>query len=149
MTCRPTPTSAALGRVCSGGTSISRSSVAAARQASRQPPLSSSIVNARGSTVSMGTEPLRTRTLHFLHVPWPPQVESIAIPFHDAASTPVGPGGPRTSPPAGRNCRPPPPVPAAAAASLIPPPWSAKGGGGVGGTGRSPTGSEEGGPVGE
>ena len=30
---------------------------------------------------------------HFLHVPYPPQVESIAIPFQDAASnalTPVG-----------------------------------------------------------
>ena len=31
--------------------------------------------------------------LHFLQVPYPPHVESIAIPFHDAASnalTPVG-----------------------------------------------------------
>src|SRR6185312_2518371 len=149
MTCRPTPTSAALGRVCSGGTSISRSSVAAARQASRQPPLSSSIVNARGSTVSMGTEPLRTRTLHFLHVPWPPQVESIAIPFHDAASNTVVPAGTRTSPPSGRNCSRTLPVPAAAAASLIRHPWSANERGGVWGTGRFPTGSEEGGPVGE
>src|SRR6185312_5429170 len=149
MTWRPTPTSAALGRVWSGGTSISRSSVAAARQARRQPPFSSSMVKARGSTLSIGTEPLRTRTLHFLHVPWPPQVESIAIPFHDAASNTVVPAGTRTSPPSGRNCSRTLPVPAAAAASLIRHPWSANERGGVWGTGRFPTGSEEGGPVGE
>ncbi len=37
-----------------------------------------------------------TRILHFLHVPWPPQVESIAIPFQLAASNRVTPCGTRT-----------------------------------------------------
>ena len=50
ITWRPTPTSAAFGRVCSGGTSTTRSSRAGARQASRQPSRSSSGLNARGST---------------------------------------------------------------------------------------------------
>ena len=50
ITWRPTPTSAAFGRVCSGGTSITSSPRAGARQASRQPSRSSSGVNARGST---------------------------------------------------------------------------------------------------
>ena len=35
-------------------------------------------------------------TLHLWQVPWPPQVESIAMPFHDAASKTVTPGGTRT-----------------------------------------------------
>ena len=69
MTWRPTPAIAALGRVCSGGTSTTRSSRAAARQASRQPSRSSSGVNARGSIVEIGTSPETTRTLHFLQVP--------------------------------------------------------------------------------
>ena len=30
--------------------------------------------------------PSVTLILHFLQVPWPPQVESIATPFHDPAS---------------------------------------------------------------
>ena len=33
-----------------------------------------------------------TRTLHLWQVPWPPQVESIAMPFHDAESKTVTPG---------------------------------------------------------
>ena len=37
------------------------------------------------------------RTRHFLQVPWPPQVESMATPFQDAASNTVTPGGTRTS----------------------------------------------------
>ena len=41
--------------------------------------------------------PSRTRTLHFLQVPWPPQVESIAMPFQLAASKTLTPGGTRTS----------------------------------------------------
>ena len=61
------------------------------------------MVNARGSTVSIGIAPEITRTLHFLQVPWPPQVESIAMPFQDAASNTVVPTGTRTSPPSGRN----------------------------------------------
>ena len=39
-----------------------------------------------------GTVPPSTRTLHFLQVPWPPQVESIAMPFHVAESKTVTPG---------------------------------------------------------
>src|SRR6187397_1176371 len=93
ITCRPTPTSAALGRVCSGGTSITSSPRAGARHASRQPPASSSGVNALGSTVETGSSPSTTRTLHFLHVPWPPQVESIAMPFQLAASNTGVPAG--------------------------------------------------------
>src|SRR6185312_15705022 len=38
-----------------------------------------------------------TLTLHFLHVPWPPQVESIATPFQLAASKIVVPASTRAS----------------------------------------------------
>jgi hypothetical protein len=34
--------------------------------------------------------------LHLWQVPWPPQVESMAMPFHDAESKTVTPGGTRT-----------------------------------------------------
>ena len=44
-----------------------------------------------------GSVPDATRTLHFLHVPWPPQVESIATPFQLAASKSVVPAGTRAS----------------------------------------------------
>ena len=37
-----------------------------------------------------------TRTLHLWQVPWPPHVESIAMPFHDAESKTLTPGGTRT-----------------------------------------------------
>ena len=40
--------------------------------------------------------PSTTCTLHLRHVPWPPQVESIATPFQDAASKTLTPGGTRT-----------------------------------------------------
>ena len=103
ITCRPTPTSAAFGRVCSGGTSITSSPRAGARHASRQPSRSSSGVNARGSTEETGTSPSTTRTLHFLHVPCPPHVESIAMPFQLAASNTGVPLGTRTSAPSGSN----------------------------------------------
>src|SRR3954469_18932462 len=105
MTWRPTPTSAAFGRVWSGGTSTTRSSVACARQARRHPARSSSGENARGSTEPTGTSPSTIRTLHFLHVPWPPHVESIAIPFQLAASKIGVPLGTRTSAPSGRKRR--------------------------------------------
>ena len=42
-----------------------------------------------------------TWTLHFLQVPWPPQVESIAMPFQLAASNRVTPAGTRTRRPLG------------------------------------------------
>src|SRR4029078_7853843 len=72
---------------------------AAARQESRQPSLSSSGEKARGSTVEIGSSPSSTRTLHFLQVPWPPQVESIAMPFQLAASnTGVALGTPPSCP---------------------------------------------------
>ena len=35
-------------------------------------------------------------TLHFLQVPWPPQVESMAMPFQLAASNTLTPAGTRT-----------------------------------------------------
>ena len=66
---------------------------------------------------------------HLWQVPWPPQVESIAMPFHDAASKTVTPGGTRTSRSAGGtsapssavvmtvNARPTRPVPSWAAGS--------------------------------
>ncbi len=97
ITCRPTPTSAAFGRVCSGGTSTVRSSCADERHASRQPAFSSSTENARGSTELSGAWPETIRTLHFLHVPWPPQVESMATPFQLAASNTVVPASTRAS----------------------------------------------------
>ena len=103
ITWRPTPTSAAFGRVCSGGTLTTRSSRAGARQASRQPARSSSGLNARGSTGSPARRPRSTWTLHFLHVPWPPHVESIAMPFQLAASKIGVPLGTRTSVPSGRK----------------------------------------------
>ena len=53
-------------------------------------------VKVRTSCRVSGTRPPSTRTLHLRQVPWPPQVESIAIPFHDAASKTVTPGGTRT-----------------------------------------------------
>ncbi len=105
MTWRPTPASAAFGRVCSGGTSTTRSPRACARHASRHPARSSSGVNARGSSSPTGTSPLAIRTLHLRQVPWPPQVESIAIPFQLAASNTGVPLGTRTSVSSGRNRR--------------------------------------------
>src|SRR5262249_39076280 len=42
--------------------------------------------------------PSTTRTLHFLQVPWPPHVESMAMPFQLAASNTVVPLGTRVSP---------------------------------------------------
>lgn len=50
-------------------------------------------MNARKSNFEGSTSPSVTLIRHFLHVPYPPHVESIAIPFQDAASkalTPVG-----------------------------------------------------------
>ena len=96
ITCRPTPTVAALGRVVSGGTSTLRSWVAVARQASRQPAPSSLGENVRRSCREIGVCTSR-RTLHLWQVPWPPQVESIAMPFHEAESKTLTPGGTRTS----------------------------------------------------
>ena len=58
--------------------------------------------NARASSGETGTVAVaRSRTRHFLQVPWPPQVESIAMPFQDAASKTVTPGGTRTAVPDG------------------------------------------------
>ncbi len=75
--------------------------VAWARQASRHPLRSCSGVNARWSSRATGMEPSVTWTLHFLQVPWPPHVESMAMPFQLAASNTVTPGGTRTSRSAG------------------------------------------------
>jgi hypothetical protein len=50
-------------------------------------------VNARKSNFDGSTSPLVTLIRHFLQVPYPPHVESIPIPFQEAASnalTPVG-----------------------------------------------------------
>src|SRR5215469_10888639 len=105
MTCLPTPTVAALGLVDSGGTMTSRSELAAARQASRQPARSSSGEKARASTLDGGTAPPVICTLHFLQVPCPPQVESIAMPFQLAASNTLTPAGTRTRVPFGKKTR--------------------------------------------
>ena len=69
MTCRPTPTVAALGRVISGGTSTVTSWAGCTRQASRQPARSWSAVKARWSSRLTGTLPPVTWILHFLQVP--------------------------------------------------------------------------------
>ena len=96
ITWRPTPTVAALGRVVSGGTSTFRSRVALTRQASRQPAPICSVVNVFTSCRVIGSASPSIFTLHLWQVPWPPQVESIAMPFQDAASKTVTPGGTRT-----------------------------------------------------
>src|SRR5271165_1052303 len=54
----------------------------------------SRLVGAGGSS-ELGTILIR----HFLQVPWPPQVESIAMPFQLAASNRVTPDGTRTGRP--------------------------------------------------
>ena len=98
ITCRPTPTVAALGRVVSGGTSTVE---VAGRRAPGRPAASrrraGSRVKVRTSWREIGACRTSTRTLHLWQVPWPPQVESIAMPFHDAESKTVTPGGTRTS----------------------------------------------------
>ncbi len=96
MTWRPTPTVEALGRVTSGGTSSPRSRVALTRQASRQPSPTCSSEKVRRSWRVTGALPDVTRTRHLRQVPWPPHVESMAMPFHDAASKTDTPGGTRT-----------------------------------------------------
>ena len=67
-----------------------------ARQASRQPPASSDSENVLRSWREIGNG-VSTWTLHLWQVPWPPHVESIAMPFQDAESNTVTPGGTRTS----------------------------------------------------
>ena len=61
------------------------------------PRASSSGLKARGSSRDTATSPSTTCTLHLRQVPWPPQVESIAMPFQLAASNSVTPAGTRTS----------------------------------------------------
>ncbi len=93
MTCLPTPTVAAFGRVVSAGTSIEISSVERTMQAKRQPELISSAEKALKSNFEGSICPDVTLIRHFLQVPYPPHVESMAIPFQEAASnalTPVG-----------------------------------------------------------
>src|SRR5580693_10618808 len=96
MTWRPTPTVAAFGRVVSGGTSTTVSLVAGVRQASRHPSASSALVYALMSRLDGGGGSSAILIRHFLQVPCPPQVESIAMPFQLAASNKVTPYGTRT-----------------------------------------------------
>src|SRR5258708_12060496 len=70
-----------------------RSVVASARHASRQPSRSSSAENGGTSRLDTGTAPSAILILHFLQVPCPPQVESMAMPFQLAASNTVTPAG--------------------------------------------------------
>src|SRR6478609_7581319 len=101
------PTVAALGLVVSGGTSTARSRVAWSRQPRRQPSASWPAVKVRTSWRVIGVALSEvTRMRHLWQVPWPPQVESIAMPFHDAASKTVTPGGTRTSRSAGGTSAP-------------------------------------------
>ena len=55
------------------------------------------MLNARGSSGLIGAWPRSTCTLHLRHVPWPPHVESMAMPFQLAASKIGVPLGTRTS----------------------------------------------------
>ena len=78
----------------SGGTSTTRSS--SRRRAAREPPAVLQLLGRERARVDgrrAARLPSTTRTLHFLQVPWPPQVESIAIPFQLAASKIVVPAG--------------------------------------------------------
>ena len=68
-------------------------------------------MNERTSSRETGTVPSVMRTLHFLQVPWPPHVESIAMPFQLAASKTLTPGGTRNSRSAGEKLRRTRPVP--------------------------------------
>ena len=70
--------------------------MARARQASRHPSSSCSRLNVLTSCRVAGVAGV-SRTLHLWQVPWPPQVESMAMPFHDAESKTVTPGGTRTA----------------------------------------------------
>ena len=79
--------------------------MAVAMQASRQPSANCSAEKARSSRAVMGMLASSTFTLHFLHVPCPPQVESIATPFQSAASKTLTPLGTRTDLPAGSKVR--------------------------------------------
>src|SRR5437868_468648 len=94
---------AALGRVTNGGTSMSALSAAGVRHASRHPPRISPAEYARVSRLEGAGASELNRIRHFLHVPWPPQVESIAIPFQLAASNSVTPRGTRTGLPLNRK----------------------------------------------
>jgi hypothetical protein len=96
MTWRPTPTVEAFGRVVIGGTRTFRELVACETHAKRQPASSSSCLKARESRFVIGTFPSRIWILHFLQVPFPPHVESIAKPFQLAASKTETPDGTRT-----------------------------------------------------
>jgi hypothetical protein len=69
ITCRPTPTVAAFGRVVNAGTSTEISLAVRTKQAKRQPSLISVSVNARKSNFDGSTSPLVTLIRHFLHVP--------------------------------------------------------------------------------
>jgi hypothetical protein len=64
ITCRPTPTVAALGRVVSGGTSTFRSRVALTKHASRQPSAICSVLNVLTSCRVIGSASPSTFTLH-------------------------------------------------------------------------------------
>ncbi len=79
--------------------------IAAGAGPAGQPPAVAQLVGGESARVDVppGTSPETIRTLHFLHVPWPPQVESMAIPFQLAASKIGVPLGTRTSPPSGRK----------------------------------------------
>src|SRR6478609_3839669 len=102
------PTVAAFGRVVSGGTSTARSRVAWTRHPSRQPSESWPVVKVRASCRVTGTSTSEVIwILHLWQVPWPPHVESMAMPFHDAASKTVTPGGTRTLRCAGGTSAPP------------------------------------------
>src|SRR5439155_22364819 len=92
-----TPPNDTSGHVVPDATYPATSRCAAARQASGQHAFNSAGPKARGSTGEIGTEPATTRTLHFLQVPCPPQVESTATPFQLAASKSVVPAGTRAS----------------------------------------------------
>jgi hypothetical protein len=79
--------------VVRAGTSTEISLAVRTRHARRQPSLISLSVKARKSNLDGSTSPSVTLMRHFLQVPYPPHVESIAIPFQEAASnalTPVG-----------------------------------------------------------
>ena len=82
--------------------------VGARLRAAGEPPALAQLVGARtraGRPSRPARRRRRTRTLHFLHVPWPPHVESIAIPFQLAASKIDVPAGTRTPVPSGSKRR--------------------------------------------
>ena len=105
MTLLPTPTVAALGRVTTPARP--RGCRSGPRRGTRGAiPREALLGRTRGCRATrLGAPSSSTRTLHFLQAPWPPHVESMAMPFQLAASNRITACGTRTRRAPGSNLR--------------------------------------------